>query len=134
VLFLSLGVTSNESNHLFLLLCCVADGFILGALEFPSVFLCVLQLPLVLLLSLGAASNELNPPPLFFLCCVVHDSLPSGFELFGALLCVFQLPLVSWPRILLGYFWQCHCLGYVGILLAISLPRIFWDTFGNIIA
>jgi hypothetical protein len=28
----------------------------------------------------------------------------------------------------------CHGLGYVGILLAISWPRICWDTFGNIMA
>jgi hypothetical protein len=29
---------------------------------------------------------------------------------------------------------SCHGLGYFGILLAISWPRIFWDTFGNIMA
>jgi hypothetical protein len=28
----------------------------------------------------------------------------------------------------------CHGLGYFGILLAISWPRICWDTFGNIMA
>jgi len=33
-----------------------------------------------------------------------------------------------------GYFWQYHGLGYFGILLAISWPRIFLDTFGNIMA
>jgi len=37
----------------------------------------------------------------------------------------------------LGYFWQYHGLGYfgiLGILLAMSCPRIFWNTFGNIMA
>jgi hypothetical protein len=29
---------------------------------------------------------------------------------------------------MLGYFWQYHGLGYVGILLAISWPRIFWTS------
>ncbi len=29
---------------------------------------------------------------------------------------------------------SCHGLGYFGILLAISWPRICWDTFGNIMA
>ncbi len=29
---------------------------------------------------------------------------------------------------------RCHGLGYFGILLAMSWPRIFWDTFGNIMA
>jgi hypothetical protein len=29
----------------------------------------------------------------------------------------------------LRYFWQCHVLGYFGILLAISWPRIFWGYF-----
>jgi hypothetical protein len=28
----------------------------------------------------------------------------------------------------------CHGLGYFGILLAMSWPRIFLDTFGNIMA
>jgi hypothetical protein len=28
----------------------------------------------------------------------------------------------------------CHGLGYFGILWAMSCPRIFWDTFGNIMA
>jgi hypothetical protein len=28
----------------------------------------------------------------------------------------------------------CHGLGYFGILLTMSWPRIFWDTFGNIMA
>jgi len=38
---------------------------------------------------------------------------------------------------ILGYFGQCHGLGYfgiLGILLAMSCPRIFWDTFDNIMA
>jgi hypothetical protein len=35
---------------------------------------------------------------------------------------------------ILGYFGQSHVLGYFGILLAMSCPRIFWDTFGNIMA
>jgi hypothetical protein len=30
--------------------------------------------------------------------------------------------------------WTCHGLGYFGIILAMSWPRIFWDTFGNIMA
>jgi hypothetical protein len=29
---------------------------------------------------------------------------------------------------------HCHGLRYFGILLAISWPRICWDTFGNIMA
>jgi hypothetical protein len=29
---------------------------------------------------------------------------------------------------------DCHGLGYFWILLAMSWPRIFWDTFGNIMA
>jgi len=37
-----------------------------------------------------------------------------------------------------GWFWWlirgCHGLGYFWILLAISWPRICWDTFGNIMA
>jgi hypothetical protein len=56
------------------------------------------------------------------------------------------LSQLSWPRIfwdtfgnvmaydILGYFWQCHGLGYFGILLAMSWPTIFWDTFGNVMA
>jgi hypothetical protein len=31
-------------------------------------------------------------------------------------------------------FGSCHGLGYFGILLTISWPRIFWDTFDNIMA
>jgi len=57
--------------------------------------------------------------------------------------------IMSWPRIfwdtlsnvmsydILGYFEQCHVLGYFGILLAISWLRIFldtWDTFGNVMS
>jgi len=40
--------------------------------------------------------------------------------------------LLSWPRI----FWDtlCHGLRYFGILWAMSCPRIFLDTFGNIMA
>jgi hypothetical protein len=36
-----------------------------------------------------------------------------------------------------GYFWQYHGLGYsgiLGILLAMSCPRIFLDIFDNIMA
>jgi hypothetical protein len=29
---------------------------------------------------------------------------------------------------------NCHGLGYFGILLAMSWPRIFLDTFGNVMA
>jgi hypothetical protein len=44
-----------------------------------------------------------------------------GLGYFGILLAM------SWPRILLGYFWQYHGLGYFGLLLAMSWPRIFWN-------
>lgn len=45
------------------LLCCVDDGLLLGG--FP----CVLELPLVLVFSLGIIIGELNPPPFPYLLC-----------------------------------------------------------------
>ncbi len=50
-------------------LCCVANGFFPSVLKPSSVFLYVLEPPLVLLLSFGATSSELNP--LLFLFVVL---------------------------------------------------------------
>jgi hypothetical protein len=44
---------------------------------------------------------------------------------------------VKYGGLLLVSQWQqhnCHGLGYFGILWAMSCPRIFWDTFDNIMA
>ncbi len=63
-----LGAVLSESTPT----CCVVDGFLLGGFKFLGVFFCVLQPPLVLLLSLGATFGELNPPLppiLSLLCC-----------------------------------------------------------------
>jgi len=70
VLFVSLGAASNESNLSSFLLCYVVDGLLPNGLGLLGDLLCVLEPPLVLLLSFGAPSSESNPPPLpFLLCC-----------------------------------------------------------------
>jgi len=58
-----------------------------SGLELPSALDGVLKPPLVLILSLGVAFNELKPPLLF--CCVADGLLLGGFE-----------PLGAFPRVL----------------------------------
>jgi len=55
------SVALSESTSPFLF-CCVVNGLLPNGLKLLGVFLCVFQSPLVLLLSFGATSSELNPP------------------------------------------------------------------------
>jgi hypothetical protein len=55
------SVTPSESTPPFLF-SRVVNGLLPNGLELLGAFLCVFQPPLVLLLSFGATSSELNPP------------------------------------------------------------------------
>ncbi len=63
MLFISLGVTSSESNLSPFLFCFVIDGLLPNHLGLPNVPPCVFESTLVLPLALNITFKESNPPP-----------------------------------------------------------------------